>query len=101
RADGAVQDGLALGLGGAFQRHNAEVALLLLAQLGAPFTASATAVRAGLAGVRWPGRLAVIREAPLVVVDGAHNPAGVAALAAELPALVGGRRLVVVFAVMA
>lgn len=102
RADGvAVHDGLALGLGGAFQRRNAEVALLLLAQLGAPFTASAAAVRAGLAGVQWPGRLAVIREAPLVVVDGAHNPAGVAALAAELPDLVGGRRLVVVFAVMA
>ena len=39
RADGvAVRDGLALGLGGAFQRRNAEVALLLLAQLGGPFT---------------------------------------------------------------
>lgn len=30
-------------------------------------------VRAGLAGVRWPGRLQVLRERPYLVVDGAHN----------------------------
>jgi dihydrofolate synthase/folylpolyglutamate synthase len=61
RADGvAVHDGLALGLGGAFQRRNAEVALLLLAQLGAPFTARrcAPAWRAssGPGGSRSSGR---------------------------------------------
>ena len=43
----------------------------------------------------------MLGTAPLVLVDGAHNPAGVAALAAELPRLVGDRRLVLVFAVMA
>jgi dihydrofolate synthase/folylpolyglutamate synthase len=101
RADGNVEDGLALGLAGTFQRRNAEVALLLLDQLREPFAASAAAVRTGLANVRWPGRLAVLREAPLVLVDGAHNPAGVAALAAELAGLIGGRRMVLVFAVMA
>jgi dihydrofolate synthase / folylpolyglutamate synthase len=100
-AGGAAQDGLGLALEGAFQLGNAEVALLLLSRLGTRFALSASAVRAGLAGARWPGRLAVLREAPLVVVDGAHNPAGVAALAAELPRLVGARRLVLVFAVMA
>ena len=101
RAGTVVQDGLTLALDGAFQLSNAEVALLVLSRLGAVFAPSAAAVRAGLAGVRWPGRLAVLREAPLVVVDGAHNPAGVAALAAELPRLVGARRVVLVFAVMA
>jgi dihydrofolate synthase/folylpolyglutamate synthase len=101
RTGEAVQDGIALGLEGAFQLCNAEVALLLLSRLGAPFAPSASAVRDGLAGVHWPGRLAVLRKDPLVVVDGAHNPAGVAALAAELPRLVGARRLVLVFAVMA
>jgi dihydrofolate synthase/folylpolyglutamate synthase len=43
----------------------------------------------------------VLGTSPLLLVDGAHNPAGVAALAAELPALIGRRRLVLVFAVMA
>jgi dihydrofolate synthase/folylpolyglutamate synthase len=94
-------DGLAVGLDGAFQRGNAEVALLVLTQLGRRRALEAAAVRAGLADVRWPGRLAVLDTSPLVLIDGAHNPAGVAALAVELPRLIGDRRLVVVFAAMA
>jgi dihydrofolate synthase/folylpolyglutamate synthase len=31
-------------------------------------------IRAGVASVIWPGRLEVLGERPLVVVDGAHNP---------------------------
>jgi len=65
------------------------------------FPCAPEAVRAGLAAVRWPGRLAVLCERPLVVVDGAHNPAGAATLAAELPGVVGDRRVELVFAVMA
>jgi dihydrofolate synthase/folylpolyglutamate synthase len=94
-------DGLCVGLDGAFQRANAEVALLVLGHLRERLGLAAGAVRTGLAAVRWPGRLALVQQAPLVVVDGAHNPAGMAALAAELPGVVGGRRLVLVFAVMA
>jgi len=37
-------------------------------------------VRQGLEEVEWPGRLEVIRKEPLVVLDGAHNPAGMRAL---------------------
>jgi dihydrofolate synthase/folylpolyglutamate synthase len=99
RARGVDWGGLRLALDGSFQRDNAAVALLALAC--APFTVSAAAVRAGLARVRWPGRLAVVRDDPLVLVDGAHNPAGMAALAAELPSRFGGRRATLVFAVMA
>ncbi len=36
-----------------------------------------------------------------MVLDGAHNPAGIARLARELPAVVEDRRVVLVFAVMA
>jgi len=99
--DATCWDGLSVGLQGAFQRANAEVALLVLALLRGRFTIDGAAVRTGLGAVRWPARLAVLGTAPLLLVDGAHNPAGVAALAAELPALVGSRRLVLVFAVMA
>jgi dihydrofolate synthase/folylpolyglutamate synthase len=31
------------------------------------------ALRSGLTATRWPGRLEVVREAPLVILDGAHN----------------------------
>src|SRR5262249_36283751 len=58
------------------------------------------ALRRGLEGVRWPGRLDVVEEAPLVILDGAHNAAGMAALVAELPAIVGGRDLHVLFGLM-
>jgi dihydrofolate synthase/folylpolyglutamate synthase len=100
RAPGVVWDRLHLGLAGAFQRDNAELALLVLAALRAVWPCDAAAIRAGLAGVRWPGRLAVVREGPRVVLDGAHNPAAVAALAGELPALLGRRETTLVFAAM-
>ncbi|HWT25269.1 MAG TPA: cyanophycin synthetase [Solirubrobacteraceae bacterium] len=35
--------------------------------------------------VQVPGRLQVVGERPLTILDGAHNPSGVAALAAALP----------------
>jgi len=98
---GARWDRLALALRGTFQRDNAAVALTTLALVRERLPCAPAAVRVGLAEVRWPGRLAVLGEEPLVVVDGAHNPAGVAALARELPALVGGRPVTLVFAVMA
>ena len=101
RAPGVVWDGLQLGLPGGFQRDNAGVALTALALGRGRFPCGPEAVRRGLATVVWPGRLACVREHPLVLLDGAHNPEGIAALAAELPALVGGRRVVLLFAVMA
>ena len=53
------------------------------------------------AEVRVPGRLELVTsEGPLVFHDGAHNPAGAAALADALPEVVGGRRLVAVIGVL-
>jgi dihydrofolate synthase/folylpolyglutamate synthase len=49
-----------------------------------------------------PGRLQQIGTEPLVLVDGAHNPHGAAALAAELEQAVGARTpLVGVLAILA
>ncbi len=41
-------------------------------------------VRSTLGRARMPGRMEVLAHHPTVVVDGAHNPAGIAALAATL-----------------
>lgn len=38
-------------------------------------------IRRGLAQAQWPGRLEVVGTNPLIVLDGAHNPAGMEALA--------------------
>jgi dihydrofolate synthase/folylpolyglutamate synthase len=40
---------------------------------------------------RVPGRLEVVAERPRTVYDGAHNPAGAAALADALPEVLAGR----------
>jgi dihydrofolate synthase/folylpolyglutamate synthase len=45
-------------------------------------------------GVAVPGRFQRVAAAPLTIVDGAHNPAGMVALAEALPGAVGSRRLV-------
>lgn len=37
-------------------------------------------IKEGLAKAKWPGRLEVMGRNPLLVVDGAHNPAGIKAL---------------------
>jgi dihydrofolate synthase/folylpolyglutamate synthase len=57
-------------------------------------------VRAAAQAVRAPGRLEVVGEEPLTILDGAHNPAGAEALAAELPSLVGERSVVAVMSVL-
>lgn len=77
-----------LSLPGGFQRRNFALACATAeAFLGHPLDAAA--VRAAAEHTRTPGRLEVVGRRPLVVHDGAHNPAGAAALAAALPELVG------------
>ncbi len=55
-------------------------------------------VRSTLAIARMPGRMELISRKPMIVVDGAHNPAGVRALVATLDGAFhvnGGRRCVI------
>jgi dihydrofolate synthase / folylpolyglutamate synthase len=59
------------------------------------------AVRAGIAAVRWPARVELVARRPCVIVDVGHNPASMAALCATLQELLGGRRLVVAFGMLA
>jgi dihydrofolate synthase / folylpolyglutamate synthase len=86
-------------LHGRHQADNAAGALAAVqAFLGGPDTAlDADTVRAGFATVTSPGRLEVVSRKPLVVLDGAHNPAGARALAAALlEEFVVDRRILVV-----
>jgi dihydrofolate synthase/folylpolyglutamate synthase len=86
-----------VGLLGRHQAANVAVADALLDALGAAGIADvpSAARRAGYAAARWPGRLELLRIAGAgpggtdaeVILDGAHNPAGAAALAAALDEL--------------
>jgi dihydrofolate synthase / folylpolyglutamate synthase len=50
--------------------------------------------------IKVPGRMQVVCERPLTIYDGAHNPSGVEALAATVPALIGDRRLIAVVSIL-
>jgi dihydrofolate synthase/folylpolyglutamate synthase len=97
--------GLRIGLLGAHQAGNAAVAIALLDALDERFALTLTeaAVRRGMAEVRWPGRLELLDGSALglgrVLLDGAHNPAGAAALARALADL-GLRRPTIVLGAM-
>ncbi|MBW1980574.1 MAG: bifunctional folylpolyglutamate synthase/dihydrofolate synthase [Deltaproteobacteria bacterium] len=54
----------------------------------------------GLAKVRWPGRLEWLSRQPQVLLDGAHNPAGMSCLSRSLREQFRYRRLIVVLGVM-
>ncbi|HZH03782.1 MAG TPA: folylpolyglutamate synthase/dihydrofolate synthase family protein, partial [Myxococcaceae bacterium] len=90
--------GLSLGLQGAHQWQNAAVALAALELLeDQGLRLSAESARKGLAEVQWPGRLEVVAERPTVLVDGAHNPAAVEALATAVATLYPNRPIHLVF----
>jgi dihydrofolate synthase/folylpolyglutamate synthase len=88
-----------LALLGPHQQGNAGLAAAALRALrrsGLPIDEAAIAH--GLATASWPGRLERMGR---VLLDGAHNPDGAAALAAALAALHPGRPLEIVFGVLA
>jgi len=93
--------GLALALRGRHQLANASLALAALELVNEYFPVPQVALRYGLETVQWPGRLELISERPLVILDGAHNPEGVRALADALIELRQGRKIKLLFATMA
>jgi dihydrofolate synthase/folylpolyglutamate synthase len=58
------------------------------------------AVREAALAVDVPGRMQVVADDPLTVLDGAHNPDAARALVESLPALLVGRRLAIVMGVL-
>jgi dihydrofolate synthase/folylpolyglutamate synthase len=72
-------------LQGRFQLDNLACALALieLAHDGG-LVVPETAVRTGLQQVAWEGRMEVLGQGPMIVVDGAHNPAAARVLADAL-----------------
>jgi dihydrofolate synthase / folylpolyglutamate synthase len=90
---------LTVALLGRHQAANASLALAIIDALAEAGMARVTdeQIAAAFAGVRWPGRLELVSRPlePDVLLDGAHNPHGMAALAAALdellPILAPGR----------
>ncbi|WP_125612495.1 bifunctional folylpolyglutamate synthase/dihydrofolate synthase [Specibacter cremeus] len=92
-----------LPLHGEHQAENAAVALAALEAFlgGGEKELNIDLVREGFANASSPGRLEVLRTAPTVVVDAAHNPAGIAASAAALQEAFSISKLVIVLGILA
>ncbi len=101
RTQGAVYADIFLPLHGAHQAHNSLLALaaveVLLRDGGA---LAGPTVEAAFGGMDSPGRLEVVRRSPTVLVDAAHNPAGVEALSLAVQEAFAFSRLVGVVGVL-
>jgi dihydrofolate synthase/folylpolyglutamate synthase len=84
--------------------HQADNAALAVAAIDAlrsrGWDISDGALRDGLDRTRWPGRLEIIDRHPIVLVDGAHNPAGLARTLQAVTKLAKERQLAIVFGAM-
>jgi len=83
-------------LAGEHQVDNSRTAMTALHLLGVP----REAIERGIREARWPGRLDRIRTAPDIILDGAHNPAGVRALARYITSHFAGRRVWLIYGAM-
>jgi len=100
-ATGRTWPTLRLGLLGDHQAANAALVVAAVEQLrDQGLVIPDAAVAHGLAEVRWPARIEVIRRRPTIILDSAHNVPSVEALVATLRQGVTARgRKIVIFAV--
>ncbi|MHB1432472.1 MAG: bifunctional folylpolyglutamate synthase/dihydrofolate synthase [Streptosporangiaceae bacterium] len=97
---------LFLPLFGGYQAGNAACALAAVEAFAGPGDDDAAGldpelVEQAFAMVTSPGRLEIVRRSPVVVVDSAHNPGGMAAMAEALRESFGPVEVIVVLAVSA
>jgi len=87
---------------GKYGVYNAALASLACVELRSKgFDISDKNIKSGLAAAVWPGRLEVVNNAPIVIIDGAHNAEGANALFGELSAYFAGYKLTFVCGCMA
>ena len=93
---------LELPLLGDHQLHNAAVVLGVvdtLIEKGWKITEEN--VREGLKTVSWPGRFDIMRNDPLFIIDGGHNPQCIEALVKNIKDYLAGKKVIVLTGVLA
>lgn len=81
---------------GEHQVTNTMTALAALRRLGV----SESAIAQGIRAATWPGRLERVASKPDIILDGAHNPAGVRALAAYIRRFFSDRKVWLIYGTM-
>lgn len=89
------QPAMSSNLIGTHQRVNAACAVTALRVAG--IKVSRKNIQDGLRKVLWPGRFQIIAEKPLIIVDGAHNPAGIKTLEVTICERFPGAKFTIIF----
>jgi len=90
-----------LQMSGAYQTINASTAIELAQALKRRgYDITDKDIRSGLAMTRWPGRMEVIKDNPLVILDGAHNPHAMAQVKNTLDQFFSDRKLVLIMGML-
>jgi dihydrofolate synthase/folylpolyglutamate synthase len=99
---GVRYDDIHISMPGRHQIENAVCALSVIEVLRGKKQVRLTAegLRDGMFTARLGGRYQVVSHEPLIILDGAHNPAGAAALADTVRTLLPDKRILVICAVM-
>ena len=91
-----------ISLAGTYQIKNAALALEAVEALRSlGYQLSEETVRKGMKEATWRGRFSVIHKDPVVVIDGAHNPAAATVLKESLETYFKGKNLYYIFGVFA
>ncbi|MDR2167737.1 MAG: bifunctional folylpolyglutamate synthase/dihydrofolate synthase [Clostridiales bacterium] len=92
---------LKIGLLGEHQRENARAVLAACAALrDLGVTLADSHIMEGLATARHPGRMEIIAENPMILLDGAHNLQGAMALAHNMETLFAGGDFTVILGIL-
>ena len=93
--------GIRLSLLGDYQCENAAVVLEIMDCLTRKgYRIPVNAVYDGMKNVYWQGRFEILSEAPLFIVDGAHNPDGINALRANLENYFTGEKFIFITGIL-
>lgn len=94
---------LTLAMQGSYQPENAALAVTAVDLLAQKFNfpISQERIQAALGGITYPGRMEIIQNEPLVILDGAHNPHKMQALVDSLRAIYPGKKITAVVGMLA
>jgi dihydrofolate synthase/folylpolyglutamate synthase len=91
--DGQRMEGVQLGLAGNYQLENLRLALgAIIILKESRFILTPMVLRDSLRNLQIPGRLEVLSQHPMVIVDVGHNPQAARALAESLSSILGARK---------
>lgn len=93
-----ILDGLRINSAATYSLKDACIALEVVNKLNNQFPVSEQSIKDGLANTYMPARMEIVKESPLVIIDGSHNPEGVGNLVKSLHNVAQNRPIHVLFA---